>query len=245
MHSTVRALAVSSACLLAGVGGYSEAYAALTIDTTRIVYSSDKRSVSVIIANPSEHIYAAQTWVNTQSDDTTTAVPFVTAPALFRLNAGKEQTVNVSALPNNLPNDRESLFFFNLQEIPQALPEQSNVLSVALRTRIKVFYRPSQLTTNPVSRLKELGFSITPVNGQPHLHVRNPTPFHYTFSRLDLKSTKQQQAVPGVDMLAPMSERSYPLPAGFPSKDLNVVLSVINDYGGSSSPLTLPVHNTP
>lgn len=242
MHSTIRVLAV---CIFAGATCLQNVYAALTIDTTRIVYHSDVRSTSVIIANPSTRTYAAQSWINTKSDDTTTAVPFVTTPALSRLNPKKEQTVNVAALPNDLPTDRESLFFFNVQEIPEARPGERNVLNIALRTRIKLFYRPSQLTANPTELLKTLRFSIKPVNGQRHLHIHNPTPFHYTFSRLDLQSAKQQFPVPGVDMLSPMSEHSFPLPAGVLAKDLKVVLSIINDYGGNSAPLTLPVHKAP
>lgn len=49
---------------------------------------------------------------------------------------------------NTLPQDRESLFYFNLREIP---PKSSkpNTLQLALQTRIKLFYRPAPLAVNP------------------------------------------------------------------------------------------------
>lgn len=104
----------------------SQSQAALSLSGTRVVFDSDKRSVSLIIANPSENIFAVQTWVNTAADDTTTAVPFMPSPTLFRLNPGKEQQVQINALPNTLPTDRESLFYFNVQEIPQADTSHAN-----------------------------------------------------------------------------------------------------------------------
>ncbi|MBA1205198.1 molecular chaperone [Pseudomonas capeferrum] len=245
MLSITRTSTLLGGCLLALVCTLNSAHAALTISTTRIVYDSAQRSASVVIANPSQRPFAAQTWINTQADDTTTAVPFITAPALFRLSAGKDQTVQISGLPNDLPQDRESLFFFNLQEVPQASNGPSNVLNIALRTRIKLFYRPTQIQGDPVRSLKELYLAITRQEGRPHLSIRNPTPYHYTFSRLDIVNGSQQKAIPATDMLAPLSERSYALPAGIDGSNLQAIVTVINDYGGTSKPLTLPVHNTP
>jgi P pilus assembly chaperone PapD len=96
------------------------AQAALTVSTTRIVFDSDKRSTSVVIANPSPRPYAVQTWINTSKDDTDTPVPLATSPGLFRLDPRKEQMVQISRLPNTLPKDRETLFYLNVQEIPEA-----------------------------------------------------------------------------------------------------------------------------
>lgn len=89
----------------------SNTEAALTISSTRVIYDSDQKNVSLRVANPSSKPFAVQTWVNTLSDDQTTAVPFTASPPLFRLNAGKEQQVQINGLPHSLPQDRESLFF--------------------------------------------------------------------------------------------------------------------------------------
>lgn len=235
-HTSVRL-----GCLLALVCTLGNAHAALTISSTRIVYSSDKRSASVVIANPGKQPYAAQAWVNTAADDTITAVPFATAPNLFRLNPGKEQTVHISGLPNDLPQDRESLFFFNLQEIPQAVGDQGNALNIALRTRIKLFYRPSQVSGDPVRRLTDLQIHRTMLDGVAHLRIHNPTPYHYTFNRLEVVNGKQNRPLANADMLAPLSEQLFVLPTAAKQ----VLVSIINDYGGTSEPLILPVHDAP
>ncbi|MNE81436.1 hypothetical protein D3C80_1780890 [compost metagenome] len=82
-------------------------------------------------------------------------------------------------------------------------------------------------------------------NGRPYLTLRNPTPYHYTFNRLDLANGKQQKNLPGIDMVAPMSQLEVALPNGFEGAGLQAIVTVINDHGGISKPLTLPVHDTP
>ncbi len=222
--------------MLAVLGSFSSAHAALTLNATRLIYESDKRSTSIIVANPSERTYAAQAWVNTRADDTTTAVPFTASPTLFRLDPGKERTVQIAHLPSDLPADRESLFFFNLQEIPQTVPGQRNALNIALRTRIKLFYRPSHLSGPVTEHLKDLRFSLITVDGKAHLHVHNPSPFYFTFSRLDLEAAGRQHAVPDVDMIAPMSEQTYPMPNGLPAHGLQAVFSVITTMAATVRP---------
>lgn len=232
-----------TAIMLASFSSTSQA--ALTLNGTRVVFDSDKRSTSLIVSNPSERTFAVQTWVNTAADDTTTAVPFISTPPLFRLNPGKEQQVQINGLPNTLPTDRESLFYFNVQEIPEANAQDKSVLNIALRTRIKLFYRPHQLKDNPISRLKDLQWSFREIDGKPHLEVNNPTPFHVSFIHLHVIDQGNKQVVENVEMVEPMSRRSYALKGVKPGRHLQVELSAINDYGGYTAPLTLPIKMAP
>jgi len=213
------------------------AQAALTIDSTRIVLPSNKRSASLVVANPSKAAYAAQVWVNTASDDTTTSVPLLASPALFRLDSGREQLVQINVLPNDLPTDRESLFYFNVQELPQVDPDARNVLNIALRTRIKLFYRPSQLKEKPETRLNELQWSAQQLDGAWQLVVDNPTPFHFTFGRLEVNGEQLDAKA----MAIPMGRQHFPLPAQTGNQDIALTFTIINDYGGLSAPTSQTV----
>ena len=223
----------------------STSHAALTLSGTRVVFESDKRSASLIIANPSDRTFAVQTWVNTAADDATTPVPFIPSPPLFRLNPGKEQQVQINGLPNNLPTDRESLFYFNVQEIPQADNDEGNVLNIALRTRIKLFYRPSQLKDKPLSRLKDLQWSINKIDGKAQLEVLNPTPFHVSFIRLEIKGNGHKQVIENAQMVAPLSRQIFALNGTKPEPGLQIEFSAINDYGGHSTPTIQPIQIAP
>ncbi len=233
-----------SALILAVVPSLSQG--ALVVSGTRVVFDSDKRSVSLIISNPSDRTYAVQTWVNTVADDTITAVPFIPSPPLFRLDPKKEQQLKINGLPNDLPTDRESLFYFNIQEIPQtAHAGQSNVLNIALRTRLKFFYRPSQLKDNPVNRLKDLQWSVHKVDGKTRLQVDNPTPFHVSFTQIKVSGKDRQQTLNSPAMAEPFSSQQYPLDNIKPQASLQVTFAAINDYGGVTPDMVAPVQTTP
>jgi len=221
--------------------------AALSINGTRVVVSSDQRSATLIVSNPSQQTYAVQTWVNTESDDTTTAVPFIASPPLFRLDPGNEQQVQINRLPNDLPTDRESLFFFNVQEIPPVDSSQTNVLNIALRTRIKVFHRPAHLKENPSSRLKDLQWSIKRINGQAHLWVNNPTPFHVSFLRIEVSAKGQHQTIHSPAMAYPLSSQSYQLDTFKVDGISNpqVSFSAVDDYGARISPAPMAIQPLP
>lgn len=233
--------ALSCALFCALVTWFPDSYAALTISNTRVVFDSDKRNVSLTVSNPSNKPFAVQTWVNTAADDQTTAVPFVASPPLFRLNAGKEQQVQINGLPNHLPKDRESLFYFNIQEIPQLEAAESNQLNIALRTRIKLFYRPVELKSDPLDTLKDLSWSVKKSEGKPRLVVSNPTPFHVSFVRIELSANGHKVTLKDSPMALPREDQSYELDGLKPTPGMQVNFSVITDYGGYSAPMTSPV----
>lgn len=214
--------------------------AALTINTTRIIYASDARNSSVVVANPTTRPFAVQIWINTLKDDTLTAVPLMPTPVLFRLDAGKEQMVQINNLPNTLPQDRESLFFFNVQEIPQQT-EVRNSLNIAMRTRIKLFYRPSQLSDSPESQLKRLSWSLRQHDDGLHLVVNNPTPFHYTFDQLQVSGAGQSEKPKAQAMAMPFTEQSYRLASIRPQSGLHVTFNTINDYGAATALVQQPL----
>lgn len=222
----------------------SPADAALTLSATRLVITDNKRSASLVVRNPGNDTYAAQVWVNTETDDTTTAVPLMPAPGLFRLGPGQEQLVTVNRLPSDLPDDRETLFYFNLQEIPQKRDGASNSLRIALRTRIKVFHRPSQYKGDPTLRLKDLRWHKVREQGRDYLVVDNPTPFHFSFVTLRAHSAGKTHALTVAPMVAPLSQQRYPvdIPLG---SDARLSVAAINDYGGFTDPLDLALPVAP
>ena len=219
----------------------SNTEAALTISSTRVIYDSEQKNVSLRVTNPSTKPFAVQTWVNTLADDQTTAVPFIASPPLFRLNAGKEQQVQINGLPHSLPQDRESLFFFNVQEIPQLESGVTNQLNIALRTRIKVFFRPAELKSTLLESLKDLKWSIRNIDGKPLLIVNNPSPFHMSFIRIELNANGQTVKLKETPMALPMASQTYELDGFKPTQGLQVIFSAINDFGSFTNPMTLPV----
>lgn len=217
------------------------AEAALTINATRVIHASDARSSSVVVANPTNRPFAVQTWVNTQADDTLTAVPLVPTPVLFRLDPGKDQLVQINRLPNDLPQDRESLFFFNVQEIPQQETSGRNQLNVAMRTRIKLFYRPTQLKGLPQDNVKQLNWFLQQRDDALYLVVDNPTPFHFTFDQLEVSGAGQSEKPSAMAMALPFAQQSYRLTKIRRLQGLQVTFNTLNDYGASTAVIQQPL----
>jgi P pilus assembly chaperone PapD len=61
-----------------------------------------------------------------------------------KLKADSSQLVRLVFTGEPLPADRDSVFYFNMLEVPQKSNEDTKI-SFAVRTRIKVFFRPKGL----------------------------------------------------------------------------------------------------
>ncbi|WP_342244814.1 fimbrial biogenesis chaperone [Pseudomonas sp. OTU5201] len=224
------------------------AEAALVITGTRVIYPGEQQEVTVQLKNNSQTPVLAQAWVDDGDENSSAAKaksPFLLAPPVFRVNPQKGQSVRLRLLAKDLPQDRESLYWFNVLELPpkpdSAEVDGRNMLQLAFRTRIKLFYRPAGLRGADEApqqirwRLADAGDG----KGQA-LEGHNPSKFHISFSEVALAG--QSRTAVGSGMLAPGETRQFPLPAGAPRPpaDAKVEFSVINDFGGAV-PVILPL----
>ena len=112
-------LAVTTA-LLTGVLGVQQAVAAISLDRTRVIFNGDQKSISLSISNQNKELpYLAQGWIEDATGNKVTS-PLMVLPPLQRVEPGAKSQVKIQASPEvaSLPQDRESLFYFNLREIP-------------------------------------------------------------------------------------------------------------------------------
>ncbi|WP_330982159.1 MULTISPECIES: molecular chaperone [Enterobacterales] len=211
----------------------SNANAGISVGGTRLIYNEKNREETIRINNMDENSpWLIQSWVdnNGLKDDQKPDVkpPFLTSPPLFRLNGGTEYELRVLRTGGNLPKDRESIFWLNIKSIP-AKPKNNgsqNLLQFAVRTRIKLFFRPAALTGESGEESQKLTFS----RKGNQLRVDNPTGYFMTFSQLTLGG----QAIDTTDVIVPPRGFAvYNVPKNVQSKA--VTWKVINDYGGLSA----------
>ncbi|KVL33267.1 hypothetical protein WS97_19545 [Burkholderia territorii] len=165
--------------------------AGVTINGTRIVYPAESKEVTVRLGNPADApIALVQVWLDDgdeKASPETAKVPFVVMPPLFRIEPGKGQAVRLLYTKAPLPADKESLFWFNLLDVPpKAAPdaEGRNILQFALRTRIKMFFRPAGLPGTPEGAPEQVEWKLVPAadaNGVS-LQARNPTPYYVNYA---------------------------------------------------------------
>ncbi len=153
--------------------------------------------------------------------DPQAAVPFVATPPVFALNGHKENEIRVMYTSGQLPADRESLFWVTVANIPQADSQQQNTLQIAVRSRMKLFYRPKGVQGDSQQAYRQLtwrreGKTVT---------VQNPTPFYVTLLNMQANG----QSIAGAGMVAPLSSRSV---AWCPAQGgCALQWQTLNDYG--------------
>ena len=117
---------------------------------------------------------------------------------------------------DRLPADRESAFWLNVKEIPQT-PNQENVLQVAIRSRLKLFYRPAGLPGSPTEARALLKWAVSaPAQGQGAvLKVGNASAFHITLLKLTVNQgqgpERKDQEELDAGMVPPFGELSFPI----------------------------------
>ena len=201
-------------------------FAGIQVDATRVIYNSESKSTSLSITNDSDDTYMVQTWLDTgDAAQIATGIPIIVTPPILKLAPQKDAILRFIYSGKGLPQDRESLFWINVQEIPPA-PKQDNVLQVAIRTRIKLFYRPQAMKTNLHAEAESLKWQH---QGQT-LTVTNPGPMYVTLGVLTLKQGDKIWKI-NADMISPYASLNIALPSAAQSaRDLS--FTYINNYGG-------------
>lgn len=227
------------------------AQAQVIVHGTRQIFPGEQREISVRTENVGSRPSLVQAWVDAgdkQAGPEEADTPFILRPPVFRLDPGKSQVMRVLMAGGELAQDRESIYWLNVLDIPPT-PEaggvgSGNYLQFSLRTRIKLIYRPKGLAGSAATAPQKLQWSLVRDGAQWKLRATNPTPYYVHFSRLALRVQGKDHVADEFPMVAPMASEDYAL------KDMprrpdtgNVQFEFINDQGGvaaQSVPLATP-----
>lgn len=225
--------------LLLAVGFVGAAQASIVINGTRVIYPASEREVTVRLTNESDTPRLVQSWVDTGNPKDMpdgAKVPFSLTPPMTRIEPNKSQVLRLMYTGEALPQDKESVFWLNVLEIPprpQNLGEHANYMQFAVRTRIKIFFRPKGLSgTGPVIAADQLRWRIVQRQGSSMLEASNPTPYNVSFSGVGLKGVMKPEAYTG-GMVTAGGTQVFPL-SGVSGAiaGAKVAFTVITDFGG-------------
>ncbi|HCM9597484.1 fimbrial biogenesis chaperone [Enterobacter bugandensis] len=215
--------------LLALLFGSCMSHASVTLSNTRVVYHADKKESNITVRNNTASPFLVQSWVQGK-DSQGTKAPFIVTPPLFRMDAGKSNALRIIYNGAPLPQDRESLFWINVKSIPSSSREDINKLQIAVNTRIKLFYRPSNLMDEPTDISKNVQWSVK----NNELIVRNNSSYYISFAEVKINNKAWSE----IDMLAPKSSITFTLRNTLLKNNATVQWKYINDYGGNSQLIT-------
>ncbi|CAI1165153.1 Chaperone protein papD precursor [Serratia entomophila] len=206
-----------------------QAQAAIALDRTRVIFDGSEKSVSLNISNQNKQLpYLAQGWLEDEQGNKIQS-PLAVLPPVQRVEPGKPSQVKIQALPATklLPQDRETVYYFNLREIPPK-SDKPNTLQIALQTRIKLFYRPTAIAPQQNAAPWQEQLTLTK-QGDKYV-VNNPTPYYVTL--VDAGAKKGAAGVKGFEPLMVPPKGNAPLGVSAAALGAGPVLTYINDYGG-------------
>ncbi|MBU8977438.1 fimbria/pilus periplasmic chaperone [Lysobacter sp. MMG2] len=226
-----------SALVLTLVGGLSAAHAGIQIVGTRVIYPASHREVTVQVTNKGDVPRLIQSWTdsgNPEESPETSKAPFLITPPISRIDPGKGQALRLMFTGAQLPQDRESVFYLNVLEIPPApkADQDNNYLQFAVRTRIKIFYRPTTLQGNPEASVDQLGWRMVRQGDKLAVECTNGTAYNVSMTYVRLKDAKNPTKVGDNGGMCPaMGRQTFPLENGADSG--RIVFDYINDYGAT------------
>ena len=229
----------------------TSAQASVTLLGSRIIYPGAASSIDIQFKNGDNIPYIIQAWFDDGDIDAKpqqiNRVPFIITPPVFRIQPKAGQVARVmfsSSRP--LPQDKESVFWFNMLQIPpagQASAAKQNAMTVMLRNRIKLFYRPAAIG-KPGNILQ--GIKVRSLFDERHgsgIEIENAQPWFASLVAASLQiANKTYRCEP--EMVAPFSQQT----CWFPNNKQRlegvgtVRLDAINDQGARISE-SYPIHS--
>lgn len=207
--------------IIAAIGFTAQAQAGVALGATRVIYPSGQKQVQLAVTNNDEKsTWLIQSWV--ENTDGAKDGRFVITPPLFAMQGKKENTLRIiDATNNQLPQDRETLFWMNVKAIPSMDKSKlsDNTLQLAIISRIKLYYRPAKLALPPDQAPEKLKFR----RSAGSLTLINPTPYFQTVTELNAGTRILKNA-----LVPPMGETTVQLPSDAGSE---ITYRTINDYG--------------
>ncbi|ECC5466022.1 fimbria/pilus periplasmic chaperone [Salmonella enterica] len=155
------------------------AQASLAADQTRYIFRGDKDALTITVTNNDKaRTFGGQAWVDNIVEKDTRPT-FVVTPSFFKVKPQGQQTLRIIMASDHLPKDNESVYWLNLQDIPPAL--EGSGIAIALRTKLKLFYRPVALLKDRKGAEEGISLQARP-DGRTMLV--NTTPYIYAIGSL-------------------------------------------------------------
>lgn len=230
-----------AASLLALGACIDSTHANVLIGGTRVIVPAQAGEVTLRLTNDNTRPALVEAWVDAgdaHSTPETAIAPFLITPPLFRIEPNKGQSLRIIYTHGTLPADRESLFWLNVLEVPPkpsgAEAQDKNLLQLAIRSRLKLFFRPEALAGEVRDAPAQLSWKAVAGPAGVALEVRNPTPYHITLTRVAVVTNgKPHEAELG--MVAPMATLRLALKdlSSAPPSGTEIVYTTLNDYGAA------------
>jgi chaperone protein EcpD len=204
-----------------------QAKALLKIDGTRLIYVGTDKETTLSLTNLGDQDTVVQSWISHEHDTDNGDIPFAIVQPLVRLDRHEHLLLRVLYAGQGLPDDRESLFWLNIMDIPRK-PAQADSVQLAVRHRLKLFYRPHGLQGSSSESVQNLVWRKR--QGQ-QLEVINAGTYHLSLVNLEITRGSHTHKLSAYVFLRPGETHTLEAPTALLDGEAQIVFSEINDIG--------------
>ncbi|MDE4727946.1 fimbrial biogenesis chaperone [Klebsiella pneumoniae] len=216
-------------CLFFLLCGVANANVVMT--GTRVIFPSESKEKIIQFTNTDAQPYLMQVQITNKDGKENKQSPFVFVPPVFRIEGHSGQSVRLIANgTQKLPQDRESVFYLNFTQLPvmKQGEQANNQLILAISNRVKIFYRPTQITKAKEEPYKEIVFSLS----GDKIIVDNRSPYYINIRNAELVNSRRSASIANSVMLEPKSVAQWKMPSKISTLSGSIIkLTMVNDYG--------------
>ena len=211
----------------------------IIVNGTRVIYYESNKDVAVQLTNTGDASALVQAWLDDGDINSTPEnanVPFLLSPPVSKINPLSGQQLRIKKLPYAFAADRESLYYLNILDIPATAADKKgkNTLQLALKTRLKFFYRPNALAKLSTEAIYQ---QVTYQRVGQQITIKNSSPFYFTVAAITPQNKKQPNYIEPV-MVAPFAQSTVTTKTSMGNQQLQVIY--VDDYGDFiGKPITL------
>lgn len=202
---------------------------AVNVDKSRVVFNSGALTASLSLHNSEKEPALVQLWTDAGDPLATpnsVKTPIIINPPVFKMQPSEVRNIKLLLVSSEeLPKDRESLFWLNVYQIPPntgLISKSYRKIVLPLKLRLKVYVRPE--TVGDISTSDYAALIITR-GGEKIVKVSNPTKWHITIPIMMIGDERIKSF-----MLSPYSDESFKLSKEI-KKNTRVKFYVIDDQG--------------
>ncbi|WP_045423089.1 fimbrial biogenesis chaperone [Vibrio jasicida] len=172
------------------ISGFS-VHANVVMTGSRIIYPEGEPFVNVYLKNKSKNVFMVQSWFDNEDETKATQnkVPFIVLPPIAKIEPQQGQSLRIiKGVEGELPQDKESVFYFNFLQIPSnaaisQVVSSGNKLVVTVKHKVKLFYRPLSVVNYKRNWKEDLQVQlINYQNGIAKVRINNKQPLHVSLS---------------------------------------------------------------
>lgn len=215
--------------LLLPIGIYSNAFANVVMTGTRIIFPGGSKEKTIQLRNNDDQPYIVNIQVDDGQGSDNNSV-FISTPQIFRMEPSSGQSVRLIYTGENLPQDRESIFWFSFSQLPYVKNNEKgqNQLILALTNRVKIFYRPKNIVGKASEIAQNLKFQVK----KNRIEVTNPGNYYAVIRNAELVNRGKKTPLAYSMMIAPQSKVVWLLhSSAYALNGARIHLVTVNDYG--------------